>query len=173
MGVTPQLIMRHPNITALPPLTLPEGMELHTHVKGQEKVWEEIIESAFGAHFDFDFLVKAGDYHPSYVLYLRYNGVDVATTTAVENAAYPNEGWFRMVGVRQDARGMGAGRLIALAALHELKDRGYKTAVLSTDDTRIPAISLYLSLGFEPVYSHESHKERWEKVFDVLNSKKK
>lgn len=173
MGVIPQLIMRHPNITELPPLTLPTGMTLHTHLEGQEAVWERIIESAFGAHFDFDFLIKAGDYHPSHVLYLCKDGVDVATTTAVENAAYPNEGWFRMVGVHQDARGMGAGRLIALAALHNLKERGYKTAVLSTDDARIPAISLYLSLGFEPVYSHESHKERWKKVFEVLSSKKK
>jgi mycothiol synthase len=78
-----------------------------------------------------------------------------------------------MIGAHSDARGLGMGRLVCLAALHSLRDRGYKSAVLSTDDTRIPAISLYLSLGFEPVYSHESHKERWEKVFNVLNSKKK
>ncbi len=173
MGLIPQLIMRHPNITDIPPLVLPEGFTLHTHVPGQEQVWEEIIESAFGAHFDFDFLIKAGDYHPKHVLYISKNGVDIATTSAVENPAYPGEGWFRMVGVHQDARGMGVGRMIALAALHALKDRGYKSACLSTDDARIPALSLYLSLGFEPVYSHESHKERWERVFEILNSKQK
>ena len=57
---------------------------------------------------------------------------------------------------------------MAIAALHSLAVRGYKTAVLSTDDERIPAIKLYLSLGFEPIYTHESHKERWGKVMQAI-----
>ena len=76
-----------------------------------------------------------------------------------------------MIGAHADARGLGAGRLVCLAALHSLRERGYRSVVLSTDDFRIPAISLYLSLGFEPVYSHESHKARWEKVFEVIGKK--
>ena len=62
-----------------------------------------------------------------------------------------------MVGVHKDAQGMGAGKRISLAALNSLKQRGYKTAVLSSDDHRIPAIKLYLSVGFEPVILDESH----------------
>ena len=138
-----------------------------------EAEWEDIIKSAFGSNFTFDFLIKAGDYKPEHVLYLSYNGKPIATTTAVEHQNYPGEGWYRMVGVRTDARGMGAGRLIGLAALHALRDRGYKSALLSTDDHRIPAINLYLSLGFEPMYTHESHKERWEKVLEAINNRKK
>jgi len=75
-----------------------------------------------------------------------------------------------MVGVDPDSRGLGAGRLIALAALHSLAERGYKTAVLSTDDERIPAINLYYSLGFRPIYTHESHKERWKKIMAKLKN---
>ncbi len=171
----PQLIMRNPDITDLPPLVLPEGFELYHHEEGcgMEQVWENIIESAFKTKFSFDFLIKAGDYKPSHVLYLSYNGTPIATTTAVEHQNYPGEGWYRMVGVRADARGLGAGKIIGLAALYDLRDRGYKSALLSTDDHRIPAISLYLSLGFEPVYTHESHKERWEKVIETINNLKK
>ena len=75
-----------------------------------------------------------------------------------------------MIGTIPESRGLGAGRLICLAALHALSARGYKTAVLSTDDERIPAIKLYLSLGFEPIYTHESHKERWEKVMNKFEN---
>ena len=50
--------MRHPDITALPPLELPEGVSLHTHREGDEKSWEDIIESAFGVHHDFELLDK-------------------------------------------------------------------------------------------------------------------
>lgn len=170
MGSLPQLFMRHPDITLLPPLILPEGFTIHTHVEGTEQNWEEIIEKAFGSHFSFDFLRKSGDYKPDHVLYLCKNGIDIATTTAVEKDLFPGEGWFRMVGVVPEARGMGAGKLICLAALHALAARGYQTAVLSTDDHRLPAISLYLSLGFKPLFTHESHQQRWEKVLDKIGN---
>ena len=121
-----------------------------------------------GLPVSFSFLIKAGDYQPEHVLYLSHNGRIIATATAVESPTYPGVGWFRMIGVHQDARGIGAGKTVCLAALHALRDRGYTEAMLSTDDERLPAISLYLSLGFEPYYSHESHKERWEKVLKAL-----
>lgn len=165
-----QLIMRNPDITRMPTLLLPQGFSIHTHQIGNEKNWENLIESAFGAHYDFDFLIKAGDYSPEKVLYLSKDGLDIATITVVENCLYPGEGWFRMVGVRADAQGMGAGKLIATAALNALAAKGYKSAVLSTDDFRIPAIRLYLSVGFEPLYTDESHSQRWKQVFHTINS---
>ena len=165
MSNIPQLFMRHPDITVLPPLSLPAGISLHSHTEGMDDKWEELIEKAFGMKFSFkDFIVNGGGYKPEYVLYLSENGKPIATTTAIENEKYPGEGWFRMVGVDPESRGKGAGRLICLAALHSLAARGYKTALLSTDDERLPAINLYYSLGFRPVYSHESHMERWNKI---------
>ncbi len=68
MSALPQLIMRNLDITKLPPLTLPEGFTVHTHVEGNEGVWEEIIESAFGTRFKFDFVRLRGDYKPEHVL---------------------------------------------------------------------------------------------------------
>lgn len=175
-GNLPQLFMRHPDITNLPPLVLPEGYSLHTHqdgIKAMDDNWEDLIEKAFGCRFSFDqFIRNGGGYKPEYVLYIRKDGKDIATTTAIENSKFPGEGWFRMVGVSPEARGSGAGRMVTLAALHSLADRGYKSVVLSTDDERIPAICLYLSLGFEPVYSHESHEKRWEKVMMHERGKK-
>lgn len=169
MGNLPQIFMRHPDITNLPPLNLPDGITLHTHIEGEEKNWENLIVRAFGQHYSFDdFIRNGGDYKPEHVLYLSKDGIDIATTTAVEKDTFPDEGWFRMVGVDPDCRGIGAGKLIALAALHSLADRGYKTVVLSTDDNRIPAIKLYYRLGFRPIYTHESHAERWEKIMPQL-----
>lgn len=164
----PQLIMRHPNITELPPLEPTSGITLHTHRDGDEAAWEQIIESAFEKHFDFELLIRLGGYDPSYVIYAEKDGKEIATATAVENPLYPGEGWFRMIGAHKDARGLGAGRLVCLAALHSLKNRGYKTAVLSTDDDRIPALTLYYSLGFRPVYTHESHKARWDAILPLI-----
>ena len=167
----PQLIMRKTDLSCLPQLVLPQGYSIHAHTEGMEAVWESIIASAFGSHFDFSFLINAGNYHPKHVLYLNCNGQDIATATAVEHPNYPGEGWFRMVGVRKEAHSNGYGKLIVLAALHVLHQRGYKSAVLSTDDFRISAICTYLSLGFRPVYCHESHPQRWEQLKSQLPAK--
>lgn len=166
----PQLFMRNNDITELPPLSLPKGgMSLRAHIEGEEEKWERLIEKAFGTHYSFDQCIKnGGDYAAEHVLYLNKDGVDVATATAVEKETFPGEGWVRMVGTIPEAREHGAGRLICLAVLHSLAARGYKTAVLSTDDERIQAIKLYLSLGFEPIFTHASHKERWERVMQII-----
>ena len=66
MGALPQLFMRQPDITHLPPLALPEGFSLHSHIEGQDKNWEDLIEKAFGSHFSFnDFIVNGGDISPN------------------------------------------------------------------------------------------------------------
>ena len=170
----PQLFMRIKDITHLEPLALPHGVSLHNHTEGEEDKWEELIQKAFGNFYSFDKVIKGGgDYKPERVLYLKKDGKYIATATAVEKEDFPNEGWFRMIAVSPEARGVGAGHLVCLAALHALAARGFKSAVLSTDDDRIPAIKMYLRLGFEPLYTHESHTERWEKVMNIISGGKK
>ena len=168
-----QLHMRLSDMEHLPPLSLPEGVSLHSHEKGIEKDWEKLIEDVFESHFSFeDFIVNGGGYKPEYVLYLRKDGEEIATITAVEKDTFPGEGWLRMVGVSPKSRGLSAGRLIVLSALHSLAARGYKSTVLSTDDYRIPAINMYLSLGFEPIIFDDEHKERWAKVMENIQNKR-
>ena len=165
----PQLFMRNPDISGASPVILPDGIKLCHHVEGEEKRWEELIEKAFGAKYSFDAMIRnGGDYAPEHVLYLYRGEKAVATVTAVEKADFPGEGWFRMVGVDPECRGKGFGKLICLAAIYELKKRGYNSVVLSTDDKRLPAIKLYYSLGFRPVISHESHEERWQKIMPLI-----
>ena len=48
-----------------------------------------------------------------------------------------------------------------------------KTAHLTTDDWRLPAIKTYLNVGFKPDVSDDEFKARWEKVFEQINSYKK
>lgn len=170
MDDIPQLYMRQTDITKLPPLCLPASFCLCNHTEGtDEPIWEGLVERAFGTPFSFEkTILNGGFYKPEHVLYLKYKGQTIATATAVERSDFPGEGWFRMIASDPDFRGLGAGRLVCLAALHSLASRGYKTAVLSTDDDRTPALKLYLSLGFEPIFTHESHKTRWEKVFDRI-----
>ncbi len=168
-----QLHMRCPKLDNLPSLSLKAGYGIHTHIEGQENIWEDIIEQAFGQHFSFkDFLIPAGNYAPEYVYYVTKDGKEISTAMGTEHANFPNEGWFRMIAALPEARGTGAGKLACLAVMHSLKARGYNSIVLSTDDYRLPAISMYLSLGFEPIIFDEEHKERWNKVLTQIKQYK-
>jgi hypothetical protein len=45
---------------------------------------------------------------------------------------------------------------------------GWRAAWLSTDDFRLAAIRIYLDLGFQPLLTDDSHRERWPEVFAGL-----
>lgn len=165
----PQLNMKYDDITNLPSLVIPDGFSIHTHTDDLVPVWEHIVEEAFKNHFSFEQYMKDPDfYNPEHIFYIKYKGEFIATATATERAKYPGLGLFHMIATLPSAKGLGAGRLACMAALHSLAKQGYKTAVLSTDDFRLPAICLYLSLGFKPWYRHESHEERWNKILESL-----
>lgn len=174
MNNVQQLHMRRENLDSLPPIYLREGFGIHTHFAGNEKVWEDIIERSFGSFFSFEkFLIPCGGYAPEYVLYVSKDGTDVATAMGTEKPTFAGEGWLRMVGAVPEARGTGAGRLAVLAAMHSLAARGYKSMVLSTDDFRLPAISVYLSLGFKPIIFDSDHADRWNAVAAQIAAYKK
>ena len=58
--------------------------------------------------------------------------------------------------------------LPSAAARTKAAEQGIARARLETDDVRIPAITIYLSVGFRPLLTHESHLQRWRKVYHTL-----
>jgi mycothiol synthase len=60
--------------------------------------------------------------------------------------------------------------MVILAVLHHFRESGCTGAVLETDDHRLPAIRLYLSLGFLPQMVAPDHPERWRAVFQALGT---
>lgn len=169
--------MRQPDLSKLPALEIPEGLSIKTHTDDMVEKWETLIYKAFNQPFKFDQCIingrTAGGYKPEHVLYLMDGKKVLATATAAERDDYTGEGWFRMIAADPEVQGKGLGKLICLIALYDLRKRGYKSAVLSTDDNRIPALKTYLGLGFEPIYFHESHEERWKNVIEKINNFKK
>lgn len=105
------------------------------------------------------------DYDPENLLIIFVDEQPIAATAAWQ-AEWDGRpvGLIHMVGVDREHRGQGLGRLILLLALHRLKERGFHKVLLRTEDSRIPALRLYLSLGFEPVVLNARHEARWREI---------
>jgi mycothiol synthase len=96
----------------------------------------------------------------------RGSGALVATAMAQDNPS-PELGLDGEVGwVATDRahRGRGLGRAVVVAAVARLEAAGYQHIYLKTDDHRLPAIRVYLGLGFEPLYYTDGMPARWEAI---------
>ncbi len=102
---------------------------------------------------------------------IEWNHTVVATASyQLKPTTTPKSGWVHYVGADPNHSGRGLGLAVVSQVLLEIFDAGHESALLTTDDFRLPAIRTYLKLGFEPDLIHESHFQRWQNVLDQLNS---
>jgi len=49
-----QLRMLRPNLDDLPPIFLPDGVDIRTYRRGDEQAWAEIMNTGIGEHWTAD-----------------------------------------------------------------------------------------------------------------------
>lgn len=159
-----QVVMRHEDLEHLPELILPENYRIHTADVDCVAAWEAIVESSFEAHCDYSDKTARPGWSPERMYFVEINGVDVATATSYDHPDYPGYGFLHMVATHKAAARKGAGSLAVLAVLHGLREMGKMGCVLTTDDFRLPAIKMYLSLGFVPEENDDEMVSRWKAI---------
>ncbi|OAB42403.1 GNAT family N-acetyltransferase [Paenibacillus glacialis] len=164
--VLSKLIMKKEVLSDLPIFQCPLGYRFRHFQPGDERNWEDIIRHSFTR--EVKFADKIGEHVPCYsdrVLFFCRGEQPVATATAWETGIGDNKNWYlHMVGVLPEYSGKGLGFAASLAALHRIREAGGEAAYLETDDFRLPAIRIYLKLGFQPLYIDDSHPRRWERI---------
>jgi len=168
-----QLRMLRENLDNLPELIMPEGYQLRTYKPGDEDAWARIMNSGIGTDWTpqrcREELTGKPQFDPEGLFFATYAGQPVGSACAWTWSPDEHEtGYVHMVCVLPEHRGHRLGYLLTLATLHRFRERGFKKAILDTDDFRLPAIKEYLKLGFVPLLREESHPERWRKVAEAL-----
>ena len=164
--------MRRPDLEGLPPTpTLPSGYELRAARSDDDQAIAEVMASAFGSDWSVarvhEALLDAEDVTATFVVAAR--GVPVATASArLMPEVYPGSGYLHWVAVHADHRGKHLGRVVSLAVLQAFREVGCRDAVLETDPPRLPAIRLYLGLGFRPVQVAPEHEAVWRSILAEL-----
>ena len=131
--------------------------------------WNDIVADSFGSpkgdEGTFNWVMNNhGPFEPDKFLIVEKNGEGVATLAVIPHWE-KSEGYIHMVGCRKEYQGLGIGTKLNAEAVRILFACGFRTAYLTTDDHRIPAIKSYLRAGFEPEMTEDDHAERWEKIF--------
>lgn len=168
----PQLLMRYPHQIA--PLTgkLAKGYILRTYQKGDEESWVELL-NANGQLGTWDRMRVEEQLHGDLVEGNQFFVVAANQIVALasvydrklEEVACWEIGW---VASHPQHRGKGLGRHITAAAVEAALSLSVRPVVLRTDDFRIPAIKVYLKLGFVPDCNHASYPKRWQTIFADL-----
>lgn len=175
--------MLRPHLNDLPDLLVPAGYRLRTYQPGDEAAWGEIMEATGGIGREWtvdrvrERMIERPQFEPEGMFFATCDAEQnrpVASATAwrspVEQRVLGN---VHMVCALDAHRGRGLGRLVTLAVLHYLRDRGFAMADLSTDDWRLAAVKSYLGLGFVPIYRTDpdrldDHESRWSAIFTEL-----
>lgn len=170
-----QLIMRWTNdgSPAIKP-TAPEGLGLITlpEVKNGVEQWLDVVqyglsEGRQGREYYDIVMVGHENYDAQYCYLLTDGGRAVATVTVIFDTVKA-DGYIHMVAVSEGYRGRGIGTYMNALSVYLLKTHGMKTAYLTTDDWRIPAIKSYLRAGFVPDLSTDDFRARWDRVLSEI-----
>lgn len=164
-----RMIRRH--LLGLPDPVLPGRLELRRAKAEEADALAECLASAF-PEFGWSAGRVIGELlgHPevSATFVASFEDTIAATASCRSLPGQPQCGYLHWVAVHEDFRALGLGRSISAAALREFAAQGKSSAILDTDDHRIPAIKTYLKLGFEPEFLSAKHEERWQKVLAAI-----
>ena len=151
----PQLCMR---LTITPGFDLTEPgvpfeYELRSYQPGDELAWADLLnQGEFGQRFDaqrvFEYMEIPERRAGSRIVVK--DGNLLASTFATMQEEAENLASLDYVVSHPDYRGLGLGRIVCESVVKYCVDIGRNDVILHTDDWRIPALGLYLSMGFVP-----------------------
>jgi len=169
----PQLEMGLDSFEALPEVKMPAGYSIRTYQQGDASHWCRLIASGIGGQWNEksfrESVAGSSGFDPQSLFFVETEGLVVGTACATWHDSYPSDtGYVHMLAVDPVHQGHGLGKALMLSVLHRLHKKGFRRAVLQTDDFRLPAIRLYLGLGFRPRFTHDSHQGRWNRVYQEI-----
>lgn len=155
-----------------PRFALPEGYRIRPYREGDVPAWVRIQNAA-----DTMFVATAATFAESMpgdsaylaerVMFLvDPSGADIGTIAALNDTGFDGSemGHVHWVAMEPEAQGRGLAKPMLSAALDVMRDRGDSAAWLETNTARLPAINLYLRLGFAPHPRDAVERRAWRAI---------
>jgi len=101
-----------------------------------------------------------------FVVIHRATGRLAASAMAIHRpqGLHPEGGELGWLAADPEHKGKGLGRAVVTAVVGRMIRAGYRRIYLQTDDFRLPALKVYLSVGFQPLMHSDDMPARWAAV---------
>lgn len=161
-------------LTAPPELRLHPDYELRSYRPGDEPGWFRVMELAGFGVWDQERLSSTmRTILPNgwFLAVDRATAAIVATAMTTHNslALHPFGGELGWVAADPAHKGKGLGWTVCAAVTRRFLAAGYENIFLRTDDWRLPALMVYLRLGYLPLLFAPDMAARWEVICGQLN----
>jgi len=169
-----EVAMRRRDLLGLPPVTLPDGYAIRHSRPGDEHAWCAVISAAFPEEPPATLqkwqnqIVAHRGYRPEHVFFITDPAGRPCATASAMRGDRDEEGYIHWVAVDPAHAGRKLGLLASLQTLHCFAARGCTTATLVTNTFRLPAVRIYLRLGFVPRLTKPEHAARWQVIAGEL-----
>ena len=158
-----------PQYDTIPELEVPDGYEIRQLQAGEEKKYMAMRPMSGFSEWTDEYMANylKGPARRVMVMVDKSNGTFVQAASAEE---FPEEGTgqFGWLLSNPEYRGRGFGRIISIATMQALKEEGFRKFIILTDDFRVPALRIYLKLGWHPVFFAEDMEGRWNAIREKL-----
>ena len=169
-----QMIFPPEKLGELPEVTLPAGYAMRTYRPDDEQEFVELMHSAGFEFWTADTLKGAlltTLPEGVFLIVHEQTGALAATTMATHNPtdSHPSGGELGWVAAHPDHQGKALGMAACVATMRRYVSAGYTRIYLKTDDWRLPALKIYLKLGFLPFLFLPDMEGRWRDVCEKLS----
>jgi mycothiol synthase len=149
---------------------LPAGFVLRNYRSGDESAFFQLLERASMGRCPLDYWMQHLLPHGFFLVEQKSSGTVVATCFASHQPTdrHPFGGNLGWLAADPDYSGRGLGYAVTAAVTGRLVSAGYRRIYLTTDDFRLPAINIYLKMGWVPLVFEQKMMERWKAVCEVL-----
>src|SRR5215472_12412186 len=168
-GYPYQLELVRPSSLGIAPVTpIPEGYLLRQLREGDERPYDDLFHLAFADEGRYLETVGRALEGGFFVVEHGASGNLVASCVAMRGSSSPRHiesgqlGW--LVTDPSHTRN-GLGTIVSASVTNRLLAEGYRQPFLGTEDFRIPAIAIYLRLGWRPYIYREDMVERWRNIY--------
>ena len=170
MEFTQQLEMVRGIADALPVGDAPEGYLVRQYQPNDRDAYLELFHLAFEASDPLPDVLATRLDSGFFVIEHGDSGALAASCVAQAKPRerYPEGGELGWLVADPAHAGRGLGTLVAALVTNRLADEGYGQAYLLTEDFRLPALSIYLKLGWLPNLFQGDMESRWRAIFASL-----
>lgn len=172
MSKATRVYMVRRDLAGIPSHAIPGGYSLRWYRHGDKETWLRIHALAetevptSGEIYDAQFEGNEVELTRRQAFLVDAQGEAIGTASAWYGDETRGREWGRVhwVAIVPAHQGLGLAKPLMTAILNRLADVGHRNAYLTTWSTKLPAINLYRSLGFEPEIHSDEDRRVWKQI---------